>query len=107
MRLTYKELLSRSFAAFGLGAVDFPENSFAKKNFHCGYYADGDELEQLLGFRKDTLDTYFGRLQDSISPLKRKLASLLKKPVKRRLLKQSEPLQAVLKNDTDQLKRFF
>ena len=107
MRLTYQELLSRSFAVFGLGPVDFPEHSFAKKNFHCGYYIDGDELEQIVSFRADNLETYFDQLRNSFSPIKRFMASLLKKMIKRKLLKQSEPLKAMVNNDAAQIAHFF
>jgi nucleoside-diphosphate-sugar epimerase len=107
MRLTYQELLSRSFAIFGLGPVDFPKYSFAEKNFHCGYYMDGDELEKILHFREDSLETYFDHLRRSFSPFKRFMASLLKKMIKRRLLKQSEPLQAVVKKDATLIDHFF
>lgn len=107
MRITYNELLSRSFSIFGLGKPDFPKNTFAEKNFHCGYFTDGDELEQILCFREDTLETYFGQLKKTVSPPKKMIISLLKKLIKRRLIKQSEPLQAILKNDTAEIEHFF
>ena len=107
MRLTYEALLSRSFDVFGLGPLDFPEYSFAKKNFHCGYYIDGDDLEQIVSFREDNLESYFDNMRRSFSPAKRFMASLLKKMIKRRLLKQSEPLKAMVKNDEVQIAHFF
>ncbi|HLV42388.1 MAG TPA: NAD(P)-dependent oxidoreductase, partial [Brumimicrobium sp.] len=58
-RISYREFLTRSFKVFGLGKLNFPENSFANHNFHCGYYADGDDLENILHFRKDTITSYF------------------------------------------------
>lgn len=58
-RTIYKTFLERSFKIAGLGHFDFPENTFAHKNFHCGYMQDGDELENILHFRQDTLETYF------------------------------------------------
>lgn len=107
MRLTYKEFLSRSFKIFGLGKLNFPENSFAERNFHCGYYMDGDELEQILHFREDTLESYFEKLNRSISPLKRFLTFLFRKWTKRKLLKQSEPLNAILTKNSVQIRHFF
>jgi len=44
-RISYCDFLSHSFEIYGLGNPDFKENSFARKNFHCGYYADGDILK--------------------------------------------------------------
>ena len=58
-RISYRDFLSRSFEIFGLGKLDFRENSFAGRNFHCGYYADGDILNNILDFRRETIDDYF------------------------------------------------
>lgn len=106
-RTTYEEFLSRSFKAFGLGEMDFPEHAFAEKNFHCGYYADGDELEELLHFRRDTLENYFEKLKHSVSPIKRTLAAVFSGTVKKQLLKKSEPFHALLHKDKEMASRFF
>lgn len=58
-RIDYEGFLERSFGIFGLGELDFPEKSFAEKNFHCGLYEDGDDLENILHFRNHTLEDYF------------------------------------------------
>ena len=65
-RISYQQFLSRSFAISGLGQLNFPEKAFADKNFHCGYYADGDELEELLSFRRDSVSSYFSKLEQSM-----------------------------------------
>ncbi|PVX52086.1 nucleoside-diphosphate-sugar epimerase [Balneicella halophila] len=107
-RILYKDFLQRSFDAYGLGSVDvFPDHSFAEKNFHCGYYADGDKLENIVHFRKETLDTYFAKVRAGISPIKRFFASLFKGIVKRVLLKKSEPYEAYKKQDAALMVRFF
>lgn len=106
-RITYKKLLSESFRIFGLGKLTFPEKAFAEKNFHCGYYADGINLENILHFRQDTIDDYFERLKQHISPLKRALTSIVKIPVKKFLLKHSEPLKAFKEKDLELIERFF
>ena len=43
-RILYKDFLQKAFEINGLGKLDFPEGTFAKQNFHCGYYMDGDDL---------------------------------------------------------------
>jgi hypothetical protein len=40
-QVIYRDFLAESFKNHGLGTVNFPNYSFATKNFHCGYYADG------------------------------------------------------------------
>ncbi|WP_316839234.1 NAD(P)-dependent oxidoreductase [Pedobacter gandavensis] len=106
-RTSYEDFLSQSFKAFGLGKMDFPTQAFAEKNFHCGYYADGDELQDLLHFRRDTLAHYFEKLKASVSPVKRTLASVFRGSIKSHLLKKSEPLHALLKKDKKMAARFF
>ncbi|MBB2148231.1 NAD-dependent epimerase/dehydratase family protein [Pedobacter sp. LMG 31462] len=106
-RTTYEEFLSQSFKAFGLGKMDFPTHAFAEKNFHCGYYADGDELEDLLHFRRDTLEDYFEKLHHSVSPVKRTLASVFRGTIKSHLLRKSEPFNALLHKDKKMASRFF
>ncbi len=106
-RITYKEFLSRSFALTGLGKLDFPSKAFAEKNFHCGYYADGDKLEDILHFRKDTIDDYFDQIRKSVPAWQKLLTSLFGKQVKRKLLHQSEPYQAFLKKDKKEMEHYF
>ncbi|WP_316820412.1 NAD(P)-dependent oxidoreductase [Pedobacter gandavensis] len=106
-RTSYEDFLNRSFKAFGLGKMNFPEHAFAEKNFHCGYYADGDELQELLHFRRDTLDHYFDQLQQSVSPIKKTLTTVFREAIKNHLLKKSEPFNALLTKDTKMASRFF
>ena len=107
MRLSYEQFISRSFEAFGLGELNHKPYTFAEKNFHCGYYADGDELEKILNFQKSTLDTYFQDLQQSISPTQRQLTSIFKSLIKRKFFRKSEPLRAVMKKNLAQIRHFF
>ena len=106
-RLSYEHFLERSFAIFGLGKLNFPEHSFADKNFHCGYYADGDDLENIVHFRQDTMEDYFEMEAEKVSALKKGAASLFKKPIKWYLLKQSEPYNAFKNQDKKQIQHYF
>lgn len=106
-RMVYKDFLALNFDIFGLGNIDFPPYAFAEKNSHCGYYQDGDDLEALLHFRQDNLDTYIERLKNATPGVQRMLTKLVKGIVKKQLLKQSEPYQAYQEKDTVLCKRFF
>lgn len=106
-RITYKDFLSRSFEIFGLGNLDFKESSFADRNFHCGYYADGDILNNILDFRRESIDDYFISLKKNV-PLIRKIPTIiLRKIIKYNLQRKSEPLAAIKnKNHTD-IRHYF
>ena len=106
-RTTYQELLSRSFDIFGLGKLDFPDKAFAEKNFHCGYYDDGDELNNILHFRTETLDDYYRCEKLKVSVWKKALTYGLKSQINSYLLKKSEPYQAHKTNDPEMIKRYF
>lgn len=106
-RITYGEFLSQMFSVFGLGKLNFPPKTFAEYNFSCGYYKDGDELEEILNFRKDTLQTYFEREQKKISFLLKTAASIVKKPFKLYLKSLSEPLKAYKNKDEKKMLQYF
>jgi nucleoside-diphosphate-sugar epimerase len=106
-RTTYYDFLSKNFELNGLGKVDFPKKAFADKNFHCGYYEDGNKLEKITKFRKHTLADYYKMNENSIPFIQKLSASILKKIIKYFILKQSEPLKAHKEKDEELIKRFF
>jgi nucleoside-diphosphate-sugar epimerase len=106
-RIDYRDFLSRSFKIFGLGKLDFADNSFAKKNFHCGYYDDGDILNAILDFRKETIEDYFENLKISISPFRKIMTIILRKIIKHNLQKKSEPLGALKSNNIPDIQHYF
>jgi nucleoside-diphosphate-sugar epimerase len=106
-RISYRKFLEKSFRIFGLGSLNFPLNTFAQRNFHCGIFNDGDILENILHFRHDTLETYFAETKHSISFFTKFFVTLFRVIIKRSLLKQSEPLKAFISNDKILLKHFF
>ncbi|MDX2359642.1 MAG: NAD(P)-dependent oxidoreductase [Crocinitomicaceae bacterium] len=106
-RISYIDFMTRAFDAYGMGKVNFPPYAFAKINFHCGNYADGDLLEEIIHFRSDTLDTYFERFAKAVPGIQRFFTTLVNKPVKMVLLKSSEPYHAHKKQDTAMIERFF
>lgn len=106
-RTTYKQFLKRSFTLFGLGKLNFPANAFAKRNFHCGYYMDGDELENILNFRKDTIESYFMTVKRAIPGIQRFLTKIFRPAIKSSLLRKSDPLKALRKKNISLIYRFF
>ena len=60
-RTTYRELLDGMMEVHGLGRGLLPEEAFAEGNFHCGWYADSDELERLVGFQREGLEELYAR----------------------------------------------
>ena len=106
-RIIYEGFLERSFTIFELGKLNFPKKAFADKNFHCGFYADGDNLEQIIHFRKDTLEDYFKMEAEKFSPFMKIITTIFMKPVKWFLLHKSEPHQAFKNNNTKEINHYF
>ena len=106
-RIRFREFLQRSFDAYGLGQVDFPPHAFAEHNFHCGYYADSDDLQALLHFRRDTVESHFQALHRSVAPMRRWATRLVSGIVKKWLLGKSEPYHAWQTQDRTLMARFF
>lgn len=105
--ISYKKFLQKSFFQFGLGKLNFKPNTFAKINFHCGYYVDGEDLEKITNFRQDNLETYFEKTKTGISFINKFFAQILRYPIKKYLQSKSEPLKAIKENDKALIKRFF
>ena len=106
-RIIYADFLSRSFNIYGLGELDFPLKTFAEKNFHCGYFQDGYILENILNFRKDTLSNYFENEKNKVSFFKKSFISVFKKPIKKYLQSQSEPLAAYVNQDMKMIQHYL
>lgn len=106
-RISYEGFLERSFTIFGLGKLNFPKYAFADKNFHCGFYADGNDLEEIVHFRRDTLEDYFKMEVDKVSPIVKFFTSIFKTPVKWFLLQKSGPYEAYKNQDVKQMNHYF
>jgi len=67
-RTNYRDYLDAMFRLFGLGGFgSVPESAFAASGFHCGWYADSDEAERILGFRRKTLADYYVEVAEEAS----------------------------------------
>ena len=100
-RVVYHDFLNTSFINSGLGNNPFPKSAFAKGNFHCGYFEDSDELNQLLNFQRDTVDDYYDQFKNEIGPLKIALAKIFKQFIVYFLLKNQTlitQLKTMIKN---------
>jgi len=106
-RISYQEFLSRSFEISGLGKLNFPQKAFAEKNFHCGFYSDGGELEKILHFRSDTMESYFEKFKKSAPILQKAVTLIFKEQIKKNLLKKSEPYKAFKNKDVLMSQHFF
>ena len=106
-RTSYRELLEENFKINGLGALDFPEKTFAEKNFHCGYMLDSDDLEDILHYRKHTLADYYRLNREAVSLLQKSFTYMFRSPIKFFLQQMSAPLKAFRTNNLDEMKRFF
>lgn len=106
-RITYSDLLSRSFEIFGLGPLNFKKDTFARKNFHCGYYEDGDLLNDILDFRRDSIDDYFNTLKKSIPPAKKIATTIFRNIIKLNLERKSEPLIALKTDNKADIQHYF
>lgn len=106
-RLRYFDFLSSAFKAFGLGKLNFPNYTFATQNFHCGHYMDGDELETIIHFRSDDIESYFKRFDASVPRVQRFFTGPFRGIIKWFLLKLSAPYKAYKKGDQAKVNFFF
>lgn len=106
-RVNYGAFLTNAFNLFGLGQLNFPKHAFAFQNFHCGIYCDADDLEQILHFRKDTIESYFEEFKSSIPSWQSTITKPFAPLVKRYLLTLSKPYKAYKKGDRDRIHFYF
>ncbi len=105
-RTTYRDFLVSMFQIYGLNVHYVKEIAFAKKNFHCGYFKDSHVLNDILHFQRDTLDTYYQRVNQETKRATRFFARLFSRPIIYFLQRKSEPLTA-RKHKNSLYERFF
>jgi nucleoside-diphosphate-sugar epimerase len=106
-RASYREFLNNVFKVMGLEKLELPEHAFAQKNFHCGYYADSNELEDILHFQQDSLEDYYQMLQTKNTLFSKIFNSLFPYIIRLFLLNKSDPMRARKRKKSDEYKRFF
>jgi nucleoside-diphosphate-sugar epimerase len=88
-RTDYRSFLDRMLGLIGLGGLArFPSEAFAESGFHCGWYADSDEAESALGFRRKGLEDYYAEVAEETRYI-RPLAILAAPLVRLRMLAAS------------------
>ena len=107
-RIEAKDFVVKMFSFYGLKPASLPARAFATKNFHSGYYADGDELEEILRFQRSTLERYFETVRKQISAAQRFFVGLIPSWATRKYFENlSEPLQAIRENNRELIVRFY
>jgi nucleoside-diphosphate-sugar epimerase len=106
-RCSYRELLKNCFAIYGLNYKYLDEKAFANRNFHCGYYMDGDDLNNIIAFRQDSLASYYEYLKSHVSVIQKFMTSIFSYFIISRLNRKSEPSIALKSNDTDLVRKYF
>jgi len=107
-RVKAGKFLQKMMPIFGVDSRAIPEEAFATQNFHSGNYADGDQLERLIKFRRRTLKDYYHSVRQGISPLQRFFVRMIPATIVRyTLMHMSEPLRAIRLNDPEKIKRFY
>jgi hypothetical protein len=106
-RTSYRELLAENFKINGLGKLNFPEKTFAEKNFHCGYMMDSDDLEDILQYRRHTLSDYYRLNRDAVPIVRKYLTIPFRGLIKFFLRQMSEPLRAYKRNNKKEMQKFF
>jgi nucleoside-diphosphate-sugar epimerase len=106
-RVIYRDFLERCFLQAGLGRLDFPRGAFAERNFHCGYFEDSGDLENILHFQRDSFESYLAWRAQFTPAVQCWLAGSFKTPIKRQLLNRSEPYRALKDRNLRLMRRFF
>lgn len=106
-RIIYKSYLRRMLSILGLKDIRFPNKSFSTRNGIGGYFADGYVLNDILSFRKYSLEDYFEQLAEKQKFLSQVRNTLLKGLRTKNLLSRSEPLKAYKHADKSKMKYFF
>lgn len=102
------QFLKKMFDLFGLSARTIPRHAFAIRNFHSGFYADGDVLNDLLHFRRRVLSDYYETMEKKISGVQRFFTGLVPIGLVRKFLEgQSEPWRALKEKNMAMIERYY
>ncbi len=106
-RCSYRDLLKQCFDIYGLQYKYLDEKAFAQRNFHCGYYADGDELNKILNFQTDTLESYYDYLRRHVTDAQRSMTRTFSYFILSNLNARSEPRLAIRSQNAELIKKYF
>lgn len=106
-RTDYQTFLSRMLMSYGFNPKHLSERCFATKNFHCGYYADSDILNNILHFQNDSLESYLKSVALKTPRLLKLFNHLFSKVILNYIQTKSDPYQALLNNDMIAINHYF
>ena len=111
-RVSGYETIQGGFSLFGGDAKDFYLPYYnCLRNFHCGFFTDGDELEKLFHYRQDNINDYWQKILKAHPELKMARIvpkKLIKKFSIEKLFKDSNsPAYWYSHNDEARLIAFF
>lgn len=89
-QITFRENLNDLLEIMGFGRNFFPDEAFAKGDFHCGYYdtMEMDANQKLLHFQNHTLNDFYAEVKKWIG-FKRYLIPLVRPIIRWFLLRKS------------------
>jgi nucleoside-diphosphate-sugar epimerase len=107
-RAVAHDFLKTMLNIFGIDFSALPKHAFATRNFHSGFYTDGEDLNKELGFQRATLQDYYTSAKRRVPPWKRTLMGRIPRPMIREYFERmSEPLKAIRANNLDLIARFY
>ncbi len=113
MRVVNHEFAAMMFSAMGLNdyRTVFRPNWFATRNFHGQWYCDGDKLEALVPFRRETLADARAMLRRAIPFYVKAGVKFAPDAVRRRIQRLAEapggPLHWLAHDDQDRIGAYF
>lgn len=93
-RASYREFLRENFERMGIDFSLVPEKAFAERNFHCGYYADSENLNSILHFQRDCIRDLYLRMEQKVPPSQRFFSRMFQRIIVSELVKRSAPWKA-------------
>ncbi len=109
-RMVYSGLLERTWRDLGLGDYrkSMARNWFALRNFHCGWYADGDVLNDYLGHWRASLDDYHQQVNDAFPGYLQLGCKIAPSPIVKLVLRaMADPVKWIRGRREELVKAFF
>ncbi len=106
-RVKYRDFLRRTFKVMRLDFSMLDESLFATRNFHCGFLADSNHLEEILHFQRDSTESFLEWMTLSLPWHRKVLITLLRHPLVRYMRNRSDPMNALRKGNRTLIHRYF
>ena len=80
-RVRFRDYLINVLSTYGLSIRYVLTFFLVDKNFYGAYYEDGEELDSIIHFRKDSVLGFYNNLEEDFGGIRRLIPRLLAKPV--------------------------